>query len=79
MLATSLNQVGQSRPYSTLFLLFKTCNIARRIEIGSILLGLFHMITEWCIKYGTIVPHDNRMVHKIWNDKTTGKLLQSSK
>ena len=46
-------------------------NIARTIEISSVSLltefmhGLFHKITEWCIKYEVI--------------ETTEKLLQASK
>ena len=74
MLATSPNQVGQPRPYSTsgtLYLLFvqQICqNIATTAEISRIyhlftecIDGLLHKITEWCIKYGAI--------------KTTEKLL----
>ena len=66
MLATSPNQVGQSRPCftsGTLFLLFvqQTCqNIPWMIEISSISLVYLH---------GLAVPLDNRMVHQIWSDK----------
>ena len=67
MLASSPNQVGQSRPYSTsgtlyILLVQQTCqNIARTIEIISIL--LVHWMRGWAI------PQDNRMVHQMWSDK----------
>ena len=67
----SPNQFGHPRPNSTsctLFILFvqQTCqNTARMIAIPSISLfiecmdGLFHKISEWCIKYGAITTTEN--------------------
>ena len=69
------SKLGQAvRPYSTcgtLFLLFvqQTCqHIARMSSIS-----LVHSLHGWAI------PQHNRMVHQIWSDKTTEKLLQSYK
>ena len=74
MLATSVKSALPSRPYSmssALFLWFvqQKCQNIARIAVFHLFTecmdGLFHKITEWCIRYGVI--------------KTTEKLLQSSK
>ena len=62
MLATSPNQVCQSRLYSTfgtLFLFVFNKNVKTLQETvfhlsTECMDGLFHKITEWCIKYGAI-------------------------
>ena len=74
MLTTSPNQVGLIRSYSTsgtlfLFLFNKHFKILQEKAVFHLFSkcrdGIFHKITEWCIKSGAI--------------KTTGRLLQSSK